>query len=481
MTIPRLKRSDDPRPGRGIVHLGPGAFFRAFGAIYTTDAMRAAGGDWGITAVSLRSATIRDALVPQGCAYTAVTLAPDQAGHDVIEVINDVLVAPEDPSAVLDAMADPATQIVSMTITEKGYCHNPATGELQFDHPDIQHDLKNAQTPRSAIGFLVHALAQRKAAGAGAFTVLSCDNLPDNGSLIRRVVLAFAAELSADLATWIATHARFPATMVDRITPATTKADIEALTAQTGVLDLACVVHEPFRQWVIEDDFVDGSRPAWDAAGAQFVSDVAAFEMMKLRCLNGTHSALAYLGYLAGYETIAAAMADPNIAAFIDRLWTREIIPTVPPPEGTDLARYCADLKARYQNPAIHHRTWQIAMDGTQKLPQRLLGTIGDCLDAGRPIHGLALAVAGWMRYVGGVDEQGGPIDVRDPLARELKAISDQGHDPAAKVAGLLAVDAVFPQSLAQDRRFSDAVSAAYQDIVSNGVAAAVAKWTRLP
>jgi len=244
MTIPRLKRSDDPRPGRGIVHLGPGAFFRAFGAIYTTDAMRAAGGDWGITAVSLRSATIRDALVPQGCAYTAVTLAPDQAGHDVIEVINDVLVAPEDPSAVLDAMADPATRIVSMTITEKGYCHNPATGELQLDHPDIQHDLKNAQTPRSAIGFLVHALAQRKAAGAGAFTVLSCDNLPDNGSLIRRVVLAFAAELSADLATWIATHARFPATMVDRITPCRFRNDEAAVSERNpfcvGLSWLSC-------------------------------------------------------------------------------------------------------------------------------------------------------------------------------------------------------------------------------------------------
>ena len=462
-----LQRSNAPRPKVGIVHLGPGAFFRAFGAIYTAEA-----GGWGITAVSLRSTSVRDALEPQGCAYTSVALTRDGANHQVIEVINDVLVAPEDPTTVLAAMADPAIKIVSMTITEKGYCHNPATGELQLDHPDISHDLAHPDMPRSAVGFLVYALAQRKAAGATPFTILSCDNLPDNGKLTRNVVLTFAHAISPDLADWIRNHARFPGTMVDRITPATTDADIAAVAKATGYQDMACVMHEPFRQWVIADDFVDGRRPAWDTVGAQFVADVAPFEAMKLRCLNGTHSALAYLGYLAGYETIADTIADPVFAAYIERLWADEIVPTVPSPKGTDLSAYCAALKVRYQNPKIRHRTWQIAMDGSQKLPQRLLGTVADCLAKGRPITSLALAVAAWMRYVGGVDEAGNAIDVRDPLAEMLKEASDGQADPAAKVAALLAIGDVFPAALAQNTTFRDAVTTAYESLAFKGAKA---------
>ena len=472
MTVPRLDRSSAPAPKVGIVHFGPGAFFRAFGAVYTSEAMQSEGGDWGITAVSLRSPTIRDALAPQGFAYTSVTLMPEGAEYDVIEIINDVLVAPEDPEAVLDAMDDPSVKIVSMTITEKGYCHNPSTGELQLDHPDIIYDLAYPETPRSALGFLVYALARRKDNGSTPFTILSCDNLPDNGALTRRVVLAFASAVSPDLADWIKQTVRFPATMVDRITPATTPSDIARVAAKTGFEDLGCVMHEPFRQWVIEDDFVDGHRPAWDVSGAQFVQDVAAFEAMKLRCLNGTHSALAYLGYLAGFEVISDAVADPHFAAYIDQLWHTEIIPTVPPPEGADLMQYCADLKARYLNAAIRHKTWQIAMDGSQKLPQRLLGTATNCLDAGRPIPGIALAVAGWIRFVGGVDEVGGQIDVRDPLADHLRAVSDAHEEPTAKVAALLAIRDVFPSELADNPAFSSAVTAAYEGLVANGAKA---------
>ncbi len=474
MTTPRLRRSSAPIPKVGIVHLGPGAFFRAFGAIYTTEVMQTKGGDWGTTAVSLRNPTIRDALAPQDFAYTSVTMAPDGAQHVVIEAINDVLVAPENPGAVLDAMANPAVKIVSMTITEKGYCHNPATGDLQLDHPDIIHDLAQPDAPRSALGFLVYALARRKENGQPPFTVLSCDNLPNNGRLTRRVVLAFAKAVAPDLADWIGDHARFPSTMVDRITPATTPDDIASVAAKTGFQDLGCVMHEPFRQWVIEDDFVAGHRPDWNLAGAQFVQDVEAFETMKLRCLNGTHSSLAYLGYLAGYEVISDAVADPHFAAFIDRLWQDEIVPTVPPPEGADLLRYCADLKARYRNPAIRHKTWQIAMDGSQKLPQRLLATVADCLDAGRPIPGLALAVAAWMRYVGGVDEAGGDIDVRDPLADQLRSASDDHDAPADKVAALLTIQDVFPSELAGNPVFRSAVTAAFESLVANGAKATV-------
>jgi fructuronate reductase len=470
-----LGRGDAQQPKTGIVHLGPGAFFRAFNAVYTQEAMQAKGGDWGICAVSLRSPDIRDKLAPQGFAYTSVTLAPKGAENAVISVITDVLVAPENPARVLAAMAGPGIRIVSMTITEKGYCHSPATGELRLDHPDIMHDLAHPDAPRSAPGFLVRALAARRAKGVAPFTVLSCDNLPDNGRLTRRVVLAFAQAADPELAAWIAAECRFPATMVDRITPATAAADIAALAQSAGYIDRACVMHEPFRQWVIEDDFVGAARPYWEAGGAQFVRDVAAFETMKLRCLNGTHSTLAYLGYLAGYETIAETVADPAFARLIERLWETEIVPTVPPPEGEDLPAYCAALLARYRNPSIRHRTWQIAMDGSQKLPQRLLSTVADNLRAGRPVPLLALAVAGWMRYVGGMDEMGRAIDVKDPMAERLRAASDSGSTAEEKVAALLALRDVFEPALADDPRFSTAVVAAYSGLMTGGARAVVA------
>lgn len=464
----RLQRQG-AAPAVGIVHLGPGAFFRAFNAVFTDEAMTAAGGDWGITAVSLRSPTARDQLEPQGGAYTSVTLAAGARAEQVISSVVSVLVAPEDPAAVVAAMADPKVRIVSLTITEKGYCHDPSTGALNRDHPDIVHDLAHLDAPKSAVGFIVAALAARRAAGMPAFTVLSCDNLPSNGSLARNVVLAFAQERDAELAGWIADNATFPATMVDRITPATTDADIAALQESAGYYDPGCVIHEAFRQWVIEDNFVDG-RPAWEIAGAQLVPSVAAHEEMKLRCLNGTHSTLAYLGYLAGYETIADCVADPDFARLCARLWLDEIIPVVEEPEGEDLVVYCHRLLERFRDPSIRHRTWQIAMDGSQKLPQRILGTIADHLKLGQVPTGLCLAVAAWMRYVGGVDEAGDAIDVRDPLADHLREVS-QADDP---VAALLGVEAVFGTELPQDQRFRDAVSAAYVNLKAHGARAAV-------
>ena len=442
----RLSRSG-PAPKPGIVHLGPGAFFRAFNAVYTADAMQADPGDWGIVAVSLKSPTARDQMVPQDGAYTSVTLGPDGAEARVIGSVCDVLVAPEDPEAVLKVMSAPETRIVSLTVTEKGYAHEPATGRLNMDHPDIAHDLTGA-LPRSAVGFLVAALARRKASGLAAFTVLTCDNLPSNGPLLRGLVLDFARARDAELAGWIADQVAFPATMVDRITPATTPEDIAALEIAQGWHDPACVQHEPFRQWVIEDHFPTG-RPAWDKVGAQMVRSVEAHETMKLRCLNGTHSTLAYLGYLGGYNTIADTVADPAYAALCDKLWAEEIVPTLEQPEGEDLAAYCAALLDRYRNPAIRHRTWQIAMDGSQKLPQRILGTLADTLAAGRSAPGLVLAVAGWMRYVGGVDETGAAIDVRDPLADRLKAAWDGADSPSDKAAALLAIRDIFPADLA--------------------------------
>ncbi|MCT8161313.1 mannitol dehydrogenase family protein [Pseudoruegeria sp. SHC-113] len=469
---PRLSRAGSA-PRRSIVHLGPGAFFRAFNAVFTEEAMAAEGGDWGITAVSLRSAGARDQMAPQSGAYTSVTLSESGNRAQVIGAIVEVLVAPEDPEAVLAALADPAVKIVSLTITEKGYSHNPATGALRLEDVDIAHDLANSAAPRSAIGFIVEALARRRAAGVAPFTVLSCDNLPSNGHLAKGVTLDFARARDAGLAAWIEAEVPFPATMVDRITPATTQADVDALAAAEGYLDPACVVHESFRQWVIEDRFAQG-RPAWEAAGVQFVQNVDAHETMKLRCLNGTHSTLAYLGYLAGLETISDAAHDPLFAALLERLWAVEILPTVPQPEGEDLPAYTAALLDRYRDRAIRHRLWQIAMDGSQKLPQRLLGTIADQRAKGVLPQGLCLAVAAWMRYVGGVDEAGQPIDVRDPLAARLKAESDGAGDAAGKVAVLLAFGEVFPEALATDAAFRAAVTEAYSRLATEGARAAI-------
>jgi fructuronate reductase len=473
---PRLQRRPGPRPGVGIVHLGLGAFFRAHGAIYVAEAMARSGGDWGIVGVSLVNPTQRDRLAPQGFAYTALELGPGGETPRVIEVIEDVLVAREDPGAVLAEMADPRVRIVSLTVTEKGYCHEPATGRLNPEHPDIRHDLEHPEAPRSAPGFLVRALARRRAAGVAPFTVLTCDNLPENGRVVRGVVLELARMIDAGLAGWIESEGAFPATMVDRIVPATKAEDVERLAALTGVLDLSPVMHEPFRQWVVEDRFVGGARPDLGAVGVQLVEDVTPFEVMKLRCLNGTHSALAYLGYLAGHETISDTVADPAFAGYCRYLWRAEIIPTVPPPPGVDLGEYAEALFRRYANPAIRHRTWQIAMDGSQKLPQRILGTIADLRGAGWAFPGLALAVAAWMRYVGGVDEAGAPIDVCDPLAPRLRALSEAATDPEDRVAGLLGVAEVFPRALAGDAGFRKAVTAAYRALLAEGARAAVAR-----
>lgn len=466
----RLTRTR-PAPKVGIVHLGLGAFFRAHGAIYTEEAMAASGGDWGIIGVSLQSPGTRDALAPQGGSYIACELAPEGAKPRHVQVISGVLVAPESPEAVLAAMADPAVKIVSLTVTEKGYCHEPSTGALNLAHPDIEHDLANP-LPRSAPGYIVRALERRHAAGLAPFTAMSCDNLPHNGTVLRGVVLDLARKIDPALAGWIAAEGRFPATMVDRIVPATKPEDIAQIEALTGLHDASPVMHEPFRQWVIEDSFVAGARPDWGAVGAQMVADVTPFEHMKLRMLNGTHSSLAYLGYLAGHETIAETMADPVFARFVASLWEREIIPVLEAPPGENLPAYARALAARYANPAIRHRTWQIAMDGSQKLPQRILGTLAENFAAGRAAPGLVLAVAAWMRYVGGVDEKGAPIEVKDPLAARLRTLSDGAQTPEAKVAALLSLREVFPESLAA--QLQAPLAASYARLVAQGARAMV-------
>ncbi|HET6607540.1 MAG TPA: mannitol dehydrogenase family protein [Rhodopila sp.] len=452
----------------GIIHLGLGAFVRAHMAVYTDDVLAIEPQDWGIVGISLLRPDQRDHLTPQDGLYT--TLQRDGSGirAAIVGCVRSVLVAPEDPGAVIAAMAAPGCRIVSLTVTEKGYCHDPAAGRLDEAHPDIRHDLANPAAPRTAVGLITAALDRRRAAGLAPFTALCCDNLPHNGRLLAGLVQDFAALRGGSLAAWIGEHGAFPSTMVDRIVPATTQADRSDALKATGLIDAAPVSHEPFRQWVIEDHFVDGARPAWEKAGAELVGDVTPFEHMKLRLLNAVHSALAYLGYLSGKETIADAVGDPSLRAYAEALWTEEIIPVVPPPPGVSLHAYANALMTRFANPAVRHRTWQIAMDGSQKLPQRLLGTVRERLARGQPIPRLALAIAAWIRYVGGVDEGGQPIDVRDPLASELKSIQ-ASLGAEARVRAVLDVEAVFGTDLPRSEAFVSAVTTAYTRLLTRG------------
>ncbi|WP_158814783.1 mannitol dehydrogenase family protein [Methylocapsa sp. S129] len=459
-----------------IVHLGLGAFFRAHGALFTEDVLAEGGGDWGIVGASLKRPEQRNRLLPQNCLYTAVETGPAGQQARLVGCLLDVLVGPESPGAILELLSGPDTEIVTLTVTEKGYCHDPASGQLNADHPDIRRDLANPDAPQSAVGLLAGALARRRAAGLQPFTVATCDNLPRNGALLARLVGDFAALRDDALASWIESYVPFPNGMVDRIVPAEAPGDLDQVEKLIGLLDAAPVMHEPFRQWVLEDRFVNDVRPSWQRAGAQFVSDVAPFEHAKLRMLNGSHSALAYLGYLAGHETIVDVVSDETFRKYIKRFWSEDVIPVLPALRGMDLDRYADQLLARYSNPAIRHRTWQIAMDGSQKLPQRLLSSIRDNLRRNRPFPYLALAVAGWMRYVTGVDEKGGVIDVRDPLARLLRERIEAAGDTAADQArALISVEAVFGDDLKDSAEFVTAVTNSYGRLIRDGAQRAVA------
>jgi fructuronate reductase len=408
-----VDRARLPRAGlsNGIVHLGIGAFARAH-LLPATEAAMLASGDrhWGVTGVSLRSPAVRDALAPQQGAYTLALRDADDAGRpreqlQVMGSLTRLLVAPEDPDAVLDAIADPATRIVSLTITEKGYRHEAAADGA----------------PRDAPGFIARGLARRRALGLPPLTLLSLDNLPGNGQVLRALVLE-AAACEPGLAGWIEHECRFPNSMVDRIVPRTTEADCARIAAALGEPDAAPVVAEPFFDWVVEDAFAAG-RPRWEAAGVRFAEHAEPFEKLKLRMVNGSHSTIAYLAVVAGWETVDAAIAVPALRRTIEALMREEIEPTLPALPGLGLADYRARLLQRFANPALAHRTRQIAMDGSQKLPQRLLGTVADRLAAGTSIHRLALGVAAWLHFLRGVDEQGRPYSIDDPLAGALESL----------------------------------------------------------
>ena len=460
----------------GIIHLGVGAFHRAHQACYTEAALNAGDLRWGSIGASLRSPDTHDALKAQDWLYSVALRGGKGERFEVNGGLLDVLVAPENPAALIDAMAAADTRIVSLTITEKGYCHDPASGDLSCDHPDIVHDLAHPLTPRSALGFILRSIGLRRDSGRPPYTLLSCDNLPENGRTLKRVLIQFAQRsASTELANYIAAHVPCPCTMIDRIVPATTDADRAWTESAIGLADAWPIMTEPFTQWVIEDAFAN-DRPDWALLGAQFVSDARPYEAMKLRLLNGAHSSIAYIGYLAGYATVSEAMADHQIASFVEKLMREDIRPTLLMPADADLDAYITALLERFRNPALRHRTWQIAMDGSQKLPQRLLGTVRDRLKHNQPIDRLAFSIAAWMRYVGGVDENDEPIDVRDPLADQLKPhASAEIANPQERVETLLGITAIFGDDLRHDKHFMAAVLRCYADIVQGGTKSALA------
>lgn len=481
-TVDRVPAGARPlvRPGDvgpGIVHLGLGAFHRAHQAVYTEEAVAAAGGDWGIVAVAPRRRPLVDALAGQDGLFSVTSLDGAGARTRVVGAISGVRHAPADPSAVVALLADPATRVVTLTVTEKAYLLEPATGRLRVD-PGLRAELAGRAAPATVPGLLVAALAARARADAGPVALVSCDNLPANGHRLAGVVgqaLALAGGDAARVRDWVSGNVTFPGTMVDRIVPAPTPATLVAARAALGLADHAAVAAEPFRQWVVEDAFPAG-RPAWEAAGAVLTRDAGPYERLKLRALNGVHSALAYLGVLAGCETIAEALRLPGARAVVERFVAEDVAPSLDPPDGVSVVAYGRAALDRFANPVIGHTTRQVAMDGSQKLPQRILHTVADRRAVGGSPRWAALVVAAWMRFVQGRADDGRRLPLDDPLAGEIRAaLAGNQRPPAATVDALVRLRRVFAPELAEDEVLRKLIAEWLDALTRHGVAATLA------
>jgi fructuronate reductase len=443
--------------GVGIVHIGLGAFHRAHQAVYTEDAMARAGGDWAIAAVAPHAHDVLDALRAQDHLYSVTSLSPQDEQTRVVGALAATHHLPSEPEAVLARLADPAVRIVTLTVTEKAY---------RFDD-EVRADLAGCP-PRTVLGLLVQGLRARAAAGGPPLAVVSCDNLPSNGERLRGLV---GQATGGELGDWVT----FPSTMVDRIVPASNPSTVERSAAALGVTDLAAVDAEPYSQWVIADDF-PGGRPAWDLAGATLTTDVTAWERLKLRVLNGVHSTVAYLGALAGCATIADAVALPGLTTVLRRLIAVDVAPTLQPPAGVSVIGYGEAVLGRIANPAIEHRTLQVAMDGTQKLPQRLVGSVLDRRRQGAlPTH-IALSLAAWMRFVQGTADNGQPLPLPDPLADTMRAALPASGAASAVVAALLPV--VAPAALADDAELIAEITGWLRALQRHGAADTICRAT---
>lgn len=463
---------DPAAHGAGLVHLGLGAFHKSHQAVFTDDALSASGGDWRIIGVSLRSPDAALALSPQNGLFTVIARDAETTEARVIGALASAYCLATDRDAVLAALTAPATKIVSITVTEKGYGIDRATGGIDPDHPAIAADLAEPDTPVGVAGLLVWAIAARRAAGAPPLTILCCDNLPENGPMLRGLILDFARRTAPDLLEHIMRDIGFPATMVDRITPAQGGDTLALAERLTGRRDLAAVETETFRQWVIEDDFRSG-RPDWAVGGAIFTDDVRPFETMKLRMLNGAHSLIAYAGFLSGHAHVRDAMCDPALVALVRRHLAAAAA-TLAPLDGVDFASYADDLVQRFANPHLAHETYQIAMDGTEKLPQRIIAPALEALHRGQPLAPFAFATAAWMRYALGRRDDGSPYDLRDPRQAAL-ATALNGHDTAPEIArALLAFATMFPADLRTSAAWATAVQDRLDTMLRHGMAHAV-------
>lgn len=462
----QVPRYDRQRIGTGIVHFGPGAFHRVHQACYV-DALLEHDPRWGLCEVALQSTSTRDALSPQQWLYTVATLDA-RPTLQIVGAIRDMLHAPADPARVLQRLAAPETHIVTATITEKGYCLRPSGG-LDDTHPDIVHDFANRDRPRSLVGYLARALRLRHDSHRQPLSIISCDNLADNGHHLRRAVLEFIAQQDATLSAWVQDAIAFPCTMVDSIAPATDQALRDRVTEALEVEDRWPVQRESFSQWVIERTAAS-VQPDWASVGVTLTNDVSAFENAKLRLLNAAHSALAYIGSLAGHDTMAQAMRDTTLDNAIALLMRQDIRPALQAPQGMDLNTYSDDILRRFGNPAIAHRLGQIAWDGSQKLPIRLLPTLRfNLANAGR-IDRLCLALAAWLHFLRRRTAAGLPIT--DPLADTLSDLARNCTGDAAHDIGLLmCLRPVFGDDLPRDTTLRRTLQSAYANLatVSDG------------
>lgn len=453
-----------------MVHMGVGGFHRAHQAVYLDDLLSLKGTErWGECGLGVLKIDrkMRDALKGQDCLYTVVERSAETQVARVIGSIADYIYAPEACEAAIEKMTAPETRIVSLTITEGGYFIDEGTGEFTAEHPDIQHDLQHPDQPVSSMGYIAAALNRRRLHGLPPFTVMCCDNLQGNGHVVKKVLLALAELQNAELARWIANYVAFPSCMVDRITPRTTAADCAFLKEKFDLDDAWPVVTEPFMQWVIEDNFCNG-RPLWERVGAQLVSDVAPYELMKMRLLNASHMAMGYLGALAGYTYIHEVMLDPLFATFIAQ-FMEEATPVVPKIPGTSVTEYKQVLIQRFFNPTINDQVARICSEGSAKMPKWVLASITDLLQLGGPIDLLSLVVASWIHYLKqGVDERGKAFEIVDARASQLtEAAKLIGTDPRP----VLAINSIFGQTLPATPLFVEKVEKALQMLDKLGTA----------
>jgi len=460
----------------GIVHLGPGAFHRAHQAVYIDDVLAQGETDWALCGVSLHSRKVRQALAPQNYLYTLAIL-DDVVRFRIIGSIRELLVASQQAETVIQRLTDPATRLVTLTVTEKGYCLTPS-GDLDDRHPDIRHELLASGAPTTAIGFVVEGLRRRHAANTTPFTVLSCDNLTDNGKRLARAVIQFAGLLDPALARWIENEVLFPNSMVDNITPATDDSLRSRVEQATGLRDAWPIQREAFSQWVVEDRFTCG-RPQWQNAGVTMANDVGPYEQAKLRLLNGAHSTMAYLGILSGYQTVADVAANAGFIRHIKMMMHTEIKPGLAVMQ-LDVDEYIDSILSRFGNATIRHQLSQIAWDGSQKLPFRILGTVRDNLSQGRSIERLCLTVAAWFHFVR--RRLSDDIDIVDPLAPTLQRIGRAcTGDAKADIALFGALDTVFEACLYSDPHFHRQLCQSYEMIETRGAAGALAQMLKRP